>query len=172
MPMRRVARGGHTGRDYTALRIAVLVLLLGGAAWAAEVPTFQEVEEGLTCQCGCGLTVHSCNHLQCPSALPLRQEIREQLAKGLDKTSVLAHFEQKYGEKILSAPTTRGFNLTAWTVPFIGLGLGAALVIFTLLRWRRGGHRVAAAIAPGAGPAAVRNPHERTLERELEEFDR
>ena len=153
--------------------LALLVVLVGSATLAAGPPTFQEVEESLTCQCGCGLTVHACNHLQCPSALPLRQEIREQLALGLDKQQVLAHFEQKYGEKILSSPTTRGFNLTAWTMPFIILAVGSALVVFTLLRWRRAGARPAA-----RGPvAAVPNPgeltaHERTLERELERFDR
>jgi cytochrome c-type biogenesis protein CcmH len=153
------------------LRIALLAVLLGAGAWAADAPTFQEVEEALTCQCGCGLTVHSCNHLQCPSAIPLRQEIREQLAKGLDKTAVLAHFEQKYGEKILSSPTTEGFNLTAWTMPFIALGLGGGLVVFTLLRWRRAGEHPA---SPGAlaSPAGEHSAHQRTLERELEEFDR
>jgi cytochrome c-type biogenesis protein CcmH len=150
----------------------LLVVLLSGAALAAGPPTFQEVEESLTCQCGCGLTVHSCNHLQCPSALPLRQEIREQLALGLDKQQVLAHFEQKYGEKILSSPTTQGFNLTAWTMPFIILAAGSGLVVLTLLRWRRAGAR-----PPARGPvAAVPTPgelsaHERTLERELERFD-
>jgi cytochrome c-type biogenesis protein CcmH/NrfF len=153
--------------------LALLVVLVGSAAPAAGPPTFQEVEESLTCQCGCGLTVHACNHLQCPSALPLRQEIREQLGLGLDKEQVLAHFEQKYGEKILSSPTTRGFNLTAWTLPGGILALGSALGVLTLLRWRRAGTRPAA-----RGPvAAVPNPgeltaHERTLERELERFDR
>ena len=155
-------------------RVLALLLVLAGsvAAAANNPPTFQEIEESLTCQCGCGLTVHSCNHLQCGSALPLRQEIREQLGLGLDKEQVLAHFEQKYGEKILSSPTTSGFNLTAWAMPFIILAIGSGLVVFTLLRWRRAGAR-----PPARGPvAAVPSPgeltaHERTLERELERFD-
>jgi len=103
------------------LVIVLLVAVLQGSAQAAGQPTFQELEESLTCQCGCGLTVHACNHLQCPSALPLRQELREQMGLGLDRTQILAHFEQRYGEKILSSPTTSGFNLTAWTMPFITL---------------------------------------------------
>lgn len=154
-------------------RLALLaVLLLPVMAWAAAPPTFQELEEALTCQCGCGLTVHSCNHLQCPSAIPLRQEIREQLGLGLDKDGVLAHFEQKYGEKILSAPTTHGFNLTAWITPFVALGLGGGLVVFTLRRWRRGGVRAAAPTgAPTAGPVPERSALERQLDRELERFD-
>jgi cytochrome c-type biogenesis protein CcmH len=153
--------------------LALLVALLCAPALAAGPPTFQEIEESLTCQCGCGLTVHACNHLQCPSALPLRREIREQLALGLDTQQVLAHFEQKYGEKILSSPTTRGFNLTAWVMPFLSLGAGALFVLWTLRRWRRAGERP----SPRAPVAAVPNAgeqtaHERTLERELERFDR
>ena len=152
--------------------LALLAVLLCGAARAAGPPSFQEIEESLTCQCGCGLTVHACNHLECPSAIPLRREIREQLGLGLDRNQILAHFQQKYGEKILSSPTTTGFNLTAWTMPFVGLGAGAAIVVLTLRRWRRGGAR-----PTGRGPvAAVPNPgelaaHERTLQHELDRFD-
>jgi cytochrome c-type biogenesis protein CcmH len=152
--------------------LAVLVVLLASAAPAANAPSFQEIEESLTCQCGCGLTVHSCNHLQCPSALPLRQEIRAQLDLGLDKDQILAHFQQTYGEKILSSPTTRGFNLTAWTMPFVMLAIGGAVVVLTLLRWRRAGARPAARAPVTAVPSPGElTAHERTLERELERFD-
>lgn len=152
--------------------VALLAVLLRGTALAAGPPSFQEIEESLTCQCGCGLTVHACNHLQCPSALPLRREIREQLGLGLDKDQVLAHFQQKYGEKILSSPTASGFNLTAWTMPFVVLAVGGVLVVVTLRRWRSASTRRSA-----RGPvAAIPNPselaaHERTLDRELERFD-
>lgn len=152
-------------------RLLLLAALLSAPAWAAEPPaTFQEIEESLTCQCGCGLTVHSCNHLQCPSALPLRQEIREQMALGLDRAGILAHFETKYGEKILSSPTTTGFNLTAWMAPFVGLAIGGLLVVFTLLRWRRGGAPPPAAPEPGPTGTTM-SAHEKTLERELRQFD-
>ena len=153
------------------LLLALLVVLLGAPAFAAGPPSFQEVEESLTCQCGCGLTVHACNHLQCPSAIPLRQEIREQMGLGLDRDQVLAHFEQKYGEKILSSPTTRGFNLTAWMMPFVMLAIGSAVVVITLLRWRRaGGRRARTPVAAVPTPGEL-SAHERTLERELERFD-
>ncbi len=153
------------------LVIALLVLLAQGAAFA-EQPTFQELEESLTCQCGCGLTVHACNHLQCPSALPLRQEIREQMALGGDTAQILGHFQDKYGEKILSSPTTRGFNLTAWTMPFVILAAGTAFVMLTLRRWRRATDRVPRAAPPtAAAPPTELSANERTLERELERFD-
>lgn len=149
--------------------LVLLVALLQGPVWASDPPSFKELEESLTCQCGCGLTVHSCNHLQCPSALPLRQEIREQMALGLGKAEILAHFQEKYGEKILSAPTTRGFNLAAWTVPFALLLIGSVFVAVTLRRWQRA--TVPAAPAPAATPVGPRSEAERQLERELERFD-
>ncbi len=155
------------------LLVALLLVLLQGTSGAAPAPTFQELEESLTCQCGCGLTVHGCNHLQCPSAIPLREEIRAEMAKGLDRTAILAHFEATYGEKILSSPTTRGFNLAAWTTPFVILFLGTSFVLLTLRRWRRAGARGQLAASPAAPPTGAPAAPElqRQLERELRDLD-
>ncbi|HXQ22331.1 MAG TPA: cytochrome c-type biogenesis protein CcmH [Candidatus Acidoferrales bacterium] len=136
-------------------------------ARGAVTVSFQDLEESLTCQCGCGLTVHGCNHLQCGSALPLRQEIRDQMALGKSKEQILAYFKDKYGEKILSAPTTSGFNLVAWITPFALVALGGVFVAVTLMRWSgRGG--------PATGtptPAHVASPYDKVLEKELKDFD-
>jgi len=146
-----------------------LVLLLAGAVVAGPRPSFQELEESLTCQCGCGLTVHSCNHLQCDSALPLRAEIRAQMETGKDKPAVLAYFADKYGEKILSSPTASGFNLLAWTIPFVVVGLGIGVVVVVALRW---GRRSAVSEAVSAtAPAGERSPYADVIEKELRRFD-
>lgn len=140
-------------------------------AQAAEsTVSFQDLEESLTCQCGCGLTVHSCNHLQCPSALPLRDEIRAQMALERDKGTILAYFADKYGEKILSSPTTSGFNVMAWVTPFLVLGIGAVLLLLMLARWTRRGQ---APPGPPVGAAgAGESPYTKILEKELRDFDR
>jgi cytochrome c-type biogenesis protein CcmH len=137
----------------------------------ATPPAFQEIEESLTCQCGCGLTVASCNHMQCGSALPLRAEIREQLNLGKSKQEILAYFMGKYGEKILSSPTTKGFNLTAWVMPFALVGLGGLFVVVVLIRWT--GRRPPLSATPDVGATTPQVPseHERTLERELKDFE-
>lgn len=129
--------------------------------------TQSEIEEALTCQCGCGLTVHACNHLQCPSGIPLKGEIAEQLAQGRPRADVLAYFAGKYGEKILSAPTTTGFNLVAWVTPFAAVLIAAAVIAMVARRWRRP--------APPAPPAAVLDERDAArrarLAAELERYD-
>ncbi len=153
--------------------VLALVLNVGTAAVSvANEPSFQHIEESLTCQCGCGLTVHSCNHLQCPSAIPLRQEVRQQMAESKGEDGILAHFAEKYGEKILSSPTTTGFNLAAWVMPFVVVGIGALVVGFTLLRWRRRtADTVIAPQPPSQDGPKTKSEHQKTFERELEDFD-
>jgi cytochrome c-type biogenesis protein CcmH len=129
--------------------------------------TQSEIEEALTCQCGCGLTVHSCNHLQCPSGIPLKHEIAEQLGLGKTRPEVLAYFAGKYGEKILSAPTTTGFNLVAWVTPFAVVLIATALVVKFTRGWRR--------VAPPPPAPPPPDEHERAqrarLAAELERWD-
>lgn len=108
-----------------------------GSPTNAFAATNQEVEEALTCQCGCGLTVHSCNHLQCGFAVPAKKTIAELLGQGQGKEAITASFVSHYGEKVLSAPTTTGFNLVAWITPFAALLLGGVLVGLISLRWTR-----------------------------------
>jgi len=119
------------------ISFSLAILLLSLSTSVAASVTTQEVEEALTCQCSCGLTVHSCNHLQCSFSVPAKQTIAEQLAQGKTKEAILQSFVAKYGEKVLSAPTTVGFNLAAWITPFLALIVGGVAVGLISLRWSR-----------------------------------
>lgn len=176
--MRR-SRHGRLGLP-GAILLATIALLVGAAPVAvppaaAEIATQYQIETDLTCQCGCGLTVHSCNHLNCGSGIPLKKEIAEQIADGKSREQILDYFQSKYGEKILSSPTARGFNIAAWTVPFVAIALGGILIGVVLVRWRRssggpGGRVPPRPAAPGS-PAA--DPQLRArLDRELAELER
>lgn len=147
------------GRAFGAL---VFFLALGTTARAASVTT-KEIEESLTCQCGCGLTVHSCNHLQCGSGIPLKQETLVLVSQGLSRDEILLRFRDKYGEKILSSPTTEGFNLTAWILPFAVIAAGGALLVRTVRRWTAAGR---SEIAPPLAPV-VSERDRRRLDAEL-----
>ena len=134
----------------------------------AAAPSVTELEEALTCQCSCGLTVHSCNHLQCSFAVPAKQTITEQVGQGKGKEEIIASFVAKYGEKVLSAPTTSGFNLAAWITPFLALLGGGILIGFVSLRWAR--HRAQSESVPTVTPSVVDQYRER-LKKELESFE-
>jgi cytochrome c-type biogenesis protein CcmH/NrfF len=150
------------------IRTAVLVALLTTTPALAAQTTQQAVEESLTCQCGCGLTVHSCNHIQCSSGEPIKEEIHRRLTAGEDKETILAYFAGKYGEKVLSSPTMSGFNSLAWVTPFAAVAIAGLTLVVVV---RRRVHAQDAAPAPGpaaAGDAALRS----RLERELADLDR
>ncbi|HVA84394.1 MAG TPA: cytochrome c-type biogenesis protein CcmH [Candidatus Binataceae bacterium] len=119
-----------------ALTIVMAVSVVRSAR--AAVPGGQEIAEGLTCQCGCGLTVANCNHPNCSFSVPMRERIDTMLAHGMGRAEIIAYFRKQYGEKILSAPTTQGFNLLAWTMPFVALVVGGGLIVLMMERWRGG----------------------------------
>src|SRR5262249_28265433 len=110
--------------------------LLAPLATADTPPMSQhDIEEGLTCQCGCGLTVASCNHLECGFAVPVRKDIAESLARGETGEQILDRYKKEYGEKVLSSPIPQGFNLLAWIGPYAGIFLAGSLM-FAFFRRR------------------------------------
>ncbi len=151
----------------TVLTLLVLLIVLPIPPALAELLTTQEVEEGLTCQCSCGLTVHSCNHLQCSFAVPRKQEIAKAINEGKGREEILASYMAQYGEKVLSAPTTTGFNLAAWITPFLALILGGVVVSLITLRWSR--QRANQEPQPPV-VTEVADEYRERLKRELEQF--
>lgn len=130
--------------------------------------TTQEAEEALTCQCGCGLTVHSCNHLQCGFAIPAKKTIAEFVSQGKNKEEITTFFVSSYGEKVLSSPTTQGFNLAAWITPFAAILIGGILIGMISLRWTR---RRSQTEEPQQTPSANTDQYRERLKRELESFE-
>ncbi len=113
---------------------------LGPALFAQTPPSaneeaFRRISDKLICQCGCNYGLTHCPHLQCPSAPVLRAKIREKLAAGQNETQVLEAMVAELGPAVLAAPPAEGFNLTAWVMPFVALGLGLGFVYFVARRW-------------------------------------
>lgn len=135
---------------------------------ATPRPSQTEIEEALTCQCGCGLTVHSCNHLQCGFAIPRKNEIAQSLDEGKGREEILAAFVSSYGEKVLSAPTTTGFNLVAWITPFVVVVAGAILIGLMSMRWTK---RESQGQTSEPNVPAVTDEHRDRLQKELADFD-
>lgn len=137
--------------------------------FASETPTNAEVSEGLTCQCGCGLTVANCNMPTCGFSVPMRHDIDRMIGEGKTRAQIIAFYRHQYGEKVLSAPTAEGFNLLAWTMPFIALAVGGGLMVIAVGRWRSHPTSAPSDSKPGAQPASFDPELRRKLEKELEE---
>ena len=136
--------------------------------FAAETTTNEQVSQSLTCQCGCGLTVANCNMPTCSFSVPTRLEIDRMIGNGMGRAQIIAFYRHKYGEKVLSAPTAEGFNLLAWTMPFIALVVGGGLIVLAFGRWRTAPPLLPAGGNPDGMPSF--DPElRRRLEMELQE---
>ncbi len=124
---------------------SVLALALVVAAWplthahADGPPTRHDVASGLMCQCGCGMTVSTCQEsMDCSIADSVVKEIDDQIDEGKDKGEILDYFATIYGEEVLSVPRKSGFSLMAWVMPFLAVTVGGAGLATLVRLWTRG----------------------------------
>ena len=133
-------------RSCRTLRIVALAtLVFAPSAFAQSAKTqlkdpvlatrFNEVSDRLVCQCGCNMILQVCNHVNCPSAVPMRHSIETQLLAGAPDDSIVAGFVGEYGLKVLSSPPTSGFNLAAWVMPGFALLVGLFTAVYLSMRW-------------------------------------
>jgi cytochrome c-type biogenesis protein CcmH len=130
--------------------------------------TVGEIAQELTCTCGCNMLVSACEGtMECGAAAGIKDQIVTKLNSGQSKEEIIAFFVNQYGEKILSAPTKQGFNLTAWILPFAAVIIGIGVVYSLLKSW-------ASRRRPMHEPTTLREVDQgylETVERELKTFD-
>lgn len=98
--------------------------------------TLGEIKKSLACTCACAMTVDACEgSMTCSAAEKLAAEANRMIEEGLGRKMILASFTSRYGEKILAAPTKRGFNLIAWILPFAVTLVGGYSITRILRRW-------------------------------------
>jgi cytochrome c-type biogenesis protein CcmH len=133
-----------------ALQCAVLSLAVIAFGGAGDPGTrFNELGHQLMCICGCGQILLECNHVGCPDSDGMRNELMASVTRGDSDSLVEQAFVQKYGPTVLAAPTTTGFDRTAWIMPFAALVLGFGIVIFVVRSWK---NRPTPALADGIRP--------------------
>ena len=129
---------------------ALLCLAIFGLVGAGDPASrFNELGHQLMCICSCGQVLLECNHVGCPDSDRMRNELSAAIARGDNDSLILQAFVQKYGPTVLAAPTTSGFDRTAWIMPFVALALGLATVVWVVRAWRK---RPEPAIADGLRP--------------------
>jgi cytochrome c-type biogenesis protein CcmH len=69
-------------------------------------------------------------------ALDLRNEIREQVAKGRSDDEIRAYMVQRYGDFVLYRPPLKATTVLLWAGPFALLALGMGIVVLVVRRRR------------------------------------
>jgi cytochrome c-type biogenesis protein CcmH/NrfF len=67
----------------------------------------------------------------------IRPIIEKEIAEGKDERAILQDLAIRYGVQVLAAPPARGFSLTAWILPGVGLLAGLSFVVVIARRWRK-----------------------------------
>ncbi len=113
--------------------IALLAMTFLGADTDAR---FNNLGHQLMCMCGCNQVLLECNHVGCTYSSRMRDELAAAIARGDSNSLILQSFVQKYGQTVLAAPTTRGFNRVAWIMPFLVFGVALALAVWVVRMWK------------------------------------
>ena len=147
------------------LAIAVLVLTTAAPAAASEQrPTLGELEAEVMCPT-CKTLLEASD---APIADRMRAFIRSRIGAGDTKSEIKRKLVLQFGPAVLAEPSKHGFNLLAWVVPFVSLGVGAAALALLAWRWSRRRDAEAPAVADGG---AIDPELERRLDDELARFD-
>ncbi len=110
--------------------MVVLVIMLVPAAGYSI--TNSEIEAEFMCTCGCTMLLNTC---KCGAADEMKSTINSMISQGKTKDEITGWFVAKYSETVLAAPTRRGFNLIAYTAPWVGLLFGVGMAVVFVRRW-------------------------------------
>jgi len=113
--------------------LAVVAMLFLGADADAR---FTKLGHQLMCMCGCNQILLECNHVGCTYSDRMRNELSAGLERGDSDSLVLQSFVQKYGNTVLAAPTSSGFNVVAWIMPFAVFVLACGLTVWIVRAWK------------------------------------
>ncbi len=118
--------------------IIALFLVINHPAYGAAAPDLQDQTRAIASELRC-VVCQNLSVADSPSdtAQEMRAIIRDQVAAGKSPQEIKDYFVSKYGEWVLLAPTTKGFSLFAWVVPFVVLIGGLALGLIFLRSWTK-----------------------------------
>ena len=96
----------------------------------------------------------------------MRPIIEKEIAEGKDEKTILQDLAIRYGAQVLAAPPAKGFSLTAWILPGVGLLAGLWFVVIMVRRWRKASPGAAAFPARPLDPKLLA-----AVEREMKELN-
>jgi cytochrome c-type biogenesis protein CcmH len=140
--------------------LAIVVLPAQGAAQATD-EIARRIEGKLMAPCCWAEPV---SQHRSPVADEMRRDIRRMLGEGRSEQEILGAYVARYGERILTSPPARGFNLVLYILPWV-FGITAILGLSLIIR-RWLGSRPAAAPSP-----PINSRDEERIEQELRDLE-
>ena len=107
------------------MMLLMLILLPGIMPVHGEPVHEEDITEILRCQCGCTMIVKDCS---CQEAADIRQAVNEQIVAGKSEKQIFSYLEKTYGEGIFAVPPKKGFDLSLWILPGIGVAIGGVVL--------------------------------------------
>lgn len=127
------------------LAMVLLIVLVAMPATALGL-TVTEVAREVRCPtCNTPLDVSSA-----PVALDMKQYIAARIEAGWTKDRIIDGLVDEFGTGVLATPPKSGFDLIAWIVPALAVGIGLASIPFIARTWSR--RSTAQEAAPGVAP--------------------
>jgi cytochrome c-type biogenesis protein CcmH/NrfF len=154
--------------------VGIAVALVPLRVIAQKTDRAKSLGTKLMCMCGCGQILTQCNHINCPSSAPMLKELDAHVVKGEADDLIVQDFVQEYGEKVLSAPPSTGFNSIAWYIPGVAFVIGLGIVVTLIRLWRQRDVARLATVsnAPPIPPTSLSELHDVQLERARQQADR
>jgi cytochrome c-type biogenesis protein CcmH len=141
--------------------VAAVLVAAPGAVSAAPRASLPDIEDEVMCPtCGVPLA-----HAFSPQAERERNFIRREIARGRTKQQIKDALVSEFGEDVLATPRDEGFDLAAYIVPAIVLGVAGVALLLAIVRWRRK--------PPDPSPTggALSSADSARLERDLSRYD-
>jgi cytochrome c-type biogenesis protein CcmH len=101
----------------------------------------------------------------------MRAAISRLIKEGKSKPEILDFFVAEFGDSILTTVPKKGFNLVAYTGPFVGLLVGIPLALFIIRRWGSAGRKQTAENDTTLQNTPLDDKMRLQIEKELSELD-
>lgn len=161
MPLPARIFASKFARVAQALLVAAIVCFSLGATDPGA--RFNDIGRKLMCTCGCAQSLLGCDHVGCPNRGGEMDQLRDGIANSQSEAVILDGFVERWGATVLGAPTTKGFDLLAWIMPFAVAAVALIGTILLVRNWAKQQTKLASASTPvsAAQSAAAEGMRER-----------
>ena len=114
----------------------VLAVTLIAGAGPSDDTRVSVLGHQMMCMCGCNQILAECNHVGCAYSTKMLAQIRQAVLRGDSDAAIKKAMVEEYGTVVLAAPTTKGFDIVAWIIPFVIFLLALGAVVFVIKTWK------------------------------------